>query len=136
MEQQEFILPAKKREQPADSIIFGCTTMAAAVRLMISVSGYQEDQVACALGYTTSHFSEILSGKKNIPWSKQGDDGKGGINEAMDFCESDLPLIWWCNKRGFQRPKLKQTELEKKYEELERKFEAVLTVAREGLLNR
>lgn len=110
--QESLPLPEKAREEVPLQIISSCRTLSSTVRLMITSSGYSEDQVGCALGYSTSHWSEILNGKKNLPWEKNG-EGKGGLKEAMDFCASDLPLRWLALSRGYGLFRLKsEVELE------------------------
>lgn len=116
MVQQALNLPAGKPEEIPESVVFACKDMAAVVRLMISSTGFDNDQVGCALGYSSSHWSEILHGKKNLPWAK--------LDEAMSFCGSDLPLIWWNNHRGYEKPKPKQSKVEKENEELRQMLSA------------
>lgn len=116
MLQQALNLPANKPEEIPESVVFACKDMASAVRLMISSTGFDNDQVGCALGYSSSHWSEILHGKKNLPWAK--------LDEAMDFCGSDLPLVWWNNRRGYEKPKPKQSKVEKENEELRQMLSA------------
>ena len=125
MEQQSLCIPAKPVEEIADSVLFAQKDIISVVRLMISSRGYDFDQVGCSLGYSSSHWSEILHGKKNLPLNK--------LDEAMNFCESDLPLIWWNHHRGYEAPRPRQTKVEKELEEA-KKVIAVTQILLRGLM--
>jgi len=109
MEQPSLLIPPRPKEDIPESVVFSCKDIVSVVRLMISSRGYDFDQVGCALGYSSSHWSEILNGKKNLPLNK--------LDEAMNFCESDLPLVWWNHHRGYESPKPRQSRLEKELDE-------------------
>jgi transcriptional regulator with XRE-family HTH domain len=123
-EQQTLPLP-RKREEASKISIYSCNSLVESVRLMIISSGYDLDQVGYALGYSPSHWSEILNGKKNLPWAK--------LDEAMNFCESDIPLLWWADHRGFDEPRPKQSKAEQRIDELEQQLAAV-TLLLKGVL--
>lgn len=116
MRQQEIMIPNRQREDIPFSVIVSCNSLIASVRLMITSSGFDDDQVGHHLEYSPSHWSEILNGKKNLPWPK--------LQAAMDFCDSNIPLFWMCNARGFDRPHRLKNSLEVENEELRQQLAA------------
>jgi hypothetical protein len=120
VKQMPLPMPIRAAQEVPWQIIETCPSLVSSVRLMITTAGYELDQVGCALGYSSSHWSEILNGKKNLPWER--------LKDAMDFCGSDLPLYWLCHDRGYEQPHKKQSALEKELDDLKLKHAAVCEV--------
>ncbi len=128
MTAQQLELLKPRREEVPDGMIYKCKDMLAAVNLMINTCGMNRKEILYELdqrGYriAESTFSEVLKGVKNFPL---------GLLEILpDICNSEILTIWWNNARGYEKPKEKQSEIEKKLVESERRVDALTDVLRD-----
>jgi len=122
--QQELLLP-KQREELPESVIYSCAGMLAAVNLMVNTSGLENKQIAPALNISEAHLSEILHGKKNFPLLM--------LDQLMEICQSEIPIIWWNNSRGYERPRLRRSQVEIQLESEKRKNAALVELLRSAM---
>lgn len=69
-------------------------TLLDAINYCIEVSGLDDKAIAISLGIDAGHFSNIRKGKSgcNFPITK--------LDELMDLCANEIPLIWQAIRRG------------------------------------
>jgi len=79
----------------------------AAIVLCVQSSGLDRKQVYTALGIDAATWSRIESGQANFPVNK--------LENLMDWCGNEAPLMWLVNARGYdwQSVREKQSEIEK-----------------------
>ena len=80
----------------------------AAINLCCSVSGLNDKQIYMELDIAAGQWTRIKSGDAHFPPNK--------LDELMDLCGNEIPLIWLANQRGYGLQKL-QTALERELEE-------------------
>lgn len=98
------------REVPIE-LIKAQPSLLAAIKLCAQVSGLEEKEIYLALNLEQAQWSRIKSGDMHFPPNK--------LNDLMDTCGNEAPLIWLANSRG-KGLVLLQTEAEKRAEEAER----------------
>ena len=104
-----------------DSVISKQPDLLSAIKLCISSSGLNDNQVAMELEIQEAQFSRILKGQAHFPPNK--------LEALMDFCGNEIPLRWLAMHRGYGLVKLKsrlEGELEdekQKNAELEMKLQ-------------
>jgi hypothetical protein len=96
-------------------------TMAGAIALCVQVSGLEEKEVYLALGIDAGHWTRIMKGDAHFPINK--------LNDLMNLCGNESPLIWLTHSRGYGLVMLK-SEAERRAEALEKQL------AEERLKNR
>lgn len=66
----------------------------AAINLCIDVSGLDDKEIYLSLEIDAGHFSNIRKGKQgcHFPTNK--------IEELMELCGNEIPLIWLADRRG------------------------------------
>ena len=95
LEQGVLALVRHMDPQPvAVDVIARCRTLLDAINLMFNTSGLEDKEIYLALGIDAGHFSNIRKGKQgnHFPTNK--------LDEAMDLCKSEIPLIWQAHSRG------------------------------------
>jgi hypothetical protein len=80
----------------------------AAIVLCVQCSGLDRKQVYSALGIDAATWSRIESGQAHFPVNK--------LEQLMDLCGNEAPLMWLVNARGYDWDSVreKQNALEKK----------------------
>lgn len=86
-------------------------TFAAAIALCVQLSGLEDKEVYLALEIDAGHWSRIMKGDAHFPVNK--------LNDLMDMCGNEAPLMWLANSRGYGLVVLK-TESERRAEAAER----------------
>ena len=93
---EQLQLPIAPRAVPAQEIpltlIVRQPTFMAAINLCISASGLDAKQLYLPLGIDQGHWSNILKSKGHFPPDK--------LENLMDLCGSEIPLIWLAHRRG------------------------------------
>lgn len=99
VEQQPGLLLARSPRTPAPEeisidVIARKRDLLAAINLCIDISGLDDKEIGLALGIDAGHFSNIRRGKPgcNFPLSK--------LDDLMNLCGNEIPLIWQAVKRG------------------------------------
>lgn len=90
-------------------------SMLAAIRLCVSLSGLEDNEVALALDIQAAQWSRILAGTAHMPPNKIGD--------LMDLCGNEAPLLWLANARGYGLHLLK-SEAERQRDEAQNELAA------------
>jgi len=85
-------------------------SMTAAINLCMNVSGLDDKEICITLDIDPGHFSNIRSGKGHFPLNK--------LNDLMDLCGNQVPLIWLAHSRGYGLVVLR-TEAERRADELQ-----------------
>lgn len=76
-----------------------------AVKLCISMAGFDyTNQVYLDLGIDASHWTRIINGKAHFPLDK--------INDLMDLCGNEVPMLWLNHSRGYDLHSLRKLESE------------------------
>ena len=86
-------------------------TFAGAIALCVQLSGLEDKEVYLALEIDAGHWSRIMKGDAHFPVNK--------LNDLMDMCGNEAPLMWLANSRGYGLVILK-TESERRAEAAER----------------
>ena len=86
-------------------------TLSAAIALCVQVSGLEEKEVYLSLEIDAGHWTRIMKGDAHFPVNK--------LNNLMDLCGNEAPLMWLANSRGYGLVVLK-TEAERRAEMAER----------------
>jgi hypothetical protein len=83
----------------------------AAIVLCVQCSGLDRKQVYSTLGIDAAVWSRIESGQAHFPVNK--------LEQLMDLCGNEAPLMWLVNARGYDWASVreKQNALEKKLAE-------------------
>lgn len=81
-----------------------------AINLCIDLSGHEDKELYMSLGIDAGHWSNLRKGKGHFPPDK--------INELMDLCCNEAPLMWLAESRGYGLVVL-QTESERRAEAAE-----------------
>lgn len=89
-------------------------TFAGAIALCVQLSGLEDKEVYLALEIDAGHWSRIMKGDAHFPVNK--------LNDLMDMCGNEAPLMWLANSRGYGLVILK-TEAERRAEAAERALE-------------
>lgn len=89
-------------------------SLSAAIALCVQVSGLEEKEVYLPLGIDAGHWTRIMKGDAHFPVNK--------LNDLMDLCGNEAPLMWMANSRGYGLVILK-TEAERRAEAAERALE-------------
>lgn len=106
-----------------DAILANKQDLLAAINLCIAVSGYQDQQVAEALGISETQLSKYKSGLHNFP--------PNSLLMLMKFCGNLIPLRWLALKAGQKiEPLLSTLEQERdaqkaRAEEAERRLDTI-----------
>lgn len=91
-----------------------------AINLCIDLSGLDEKEIYIPLGIDPGHWSHLRKGKGHFPPDR--------INDLMDLCRNEVPLIWQAHSRGYGLVVLK-SEAERRAEAAEaRAVEAEMKV--------
>jgi len=80
-----------------------------AVNLCIELSGLEDKEIYMDLAIDAGHFSNLRKGKGHFPTDK--------IEQLMDMCGNEAPLIWLATRRGYALMLVK-SEAERRAEEL------------------
>lgn len=99
-------------ESVEDGVIAKQQDFLSSIRLCISSSGLNDNQVAMELEIQEAQFSRILKGQAHFPPNK--------LEELMDVCGNEVPLRWLAMHRGYGLNKLK-SRLESELEEEKQK---------------
>ena len=83
-----------------------------AVVLCVQVSGLDDKEVYLTLGIDAGHWSRIMKGDAHFPLNK--------LNDLMDLCGNEAPLLWLANSRNYEL-KILKSEAERRAEEAERR---------------
>lgn len=89
-------------------------SFAGAIALCVQLSGLEDKEVYLALEIDAGHWSRIMKGDAHFPVNK--------LNDLMDMCGNEAPLMWLANSRGYGLVILK-TEAERRAEAAERALE-------------
>lgn len=85
-----------RKAEPVDvplDLVLRQTTLAGAISLCVQVSGQEEKEIYLALGIDAGHWSRIMKNDAHFPVNK--------LNDLMDMCGNEAPLIWLANARGY-----------------------------------
>lgn len=92
-------------------VVFSRPSLSAAIALCVQVSGLEEKEVYLSLEIDAGHWTRIMKGDAHFPVNK--------LNNLMDLCGNEAPLMWLANSRGYGLVVLK-TEAERRAEMAER----------------
>ena len=83
-------------------------TLNAAIVLCVQSSGLDRKQIYSTLGIDAATWSRIESGQAHFPVNK--------LEQLMDLCGNEAPLMWLINARGYdwESVREKQNAMEKK----------------------
>lgn len=110
-----------EKQEVAIELVMRQPSLSAAIALCISLSGLKEKELYIPLGIDAGHWTRIGKGEAHFPVDK--------LNDLMDMCGNEAPLIWLAHSRGKGLVLLKS--------EAERQLEAVTAVLqRERDINR
>ncbi len=119
MRSEQLHLPLRKLQQIDRRLIMQQPTLLAAVKLCISLGGFEADkEVYVPLGIDAGHWSRIVRGEAHFPIDK--------LPALMDLCGNEAPLLWLLDARGYDLHSLRakesetQRELRKAREEIDR----------------
>lgn len=73
-------------------LIVAQPSLLAAINLCITASGLEDKEIYLELGIDAGHFTNLRKGKGHFPTDK--------LNDLMDLCGNEAPLIWLANSRG------------------------------------
>lgn len=73
-------------------IVFAQPTLLGAINLCINASGLDKKELYLPLAIDKGHWTRICSGDAHFPVDK--------LNDLMDLCGNDAPLVWLANSRG------------------------------------
>lgn len=96
------------------SLVASQTCLLSAVKLCVSISGFQDNQVYLTLGIDAGHWTRIMKGDAHFPLNK--------LNDLMDYCGNEAPLMWLNNSRGYDQPKKLESETERALREAQEQF--------------
>lgn len=105
-------------------------SLLAAINLCVSLSGLEDKEIAAALEIQPAQWSRIQHGEAHFPPNK--------LNDLMDLCGNEAPLLWIASSRGYALVLLK-SEAERRAdaaEERARKAEERAEMLRELLMER
>lgn len=93
VDQQELKLvrSAAPVDVPLD-VIIRQKSLTAAIALCVQSSGLEEKEVYLELEIDAGHWTRIMKGDAHFPTNK--------LNDLMDLCQNETPLIWLANSRG------------------------------------
>jgi predicted XRE-type DNA-binding protein len=114
---------------PLESVL-ARKSLLGAVNLCIELSGLDDKEIYIPLGIDAGHFSNLRKGKGHFPIDK--------LDELMDLCGNEVPLVWLAHKRGKGLVVLK-SEAERRAEAAERRAneaEAKVKVLMEAISGR
>lgn len=87
------------------ALVIAQPSLLASIKLCISLGGFEADkQVYGALSIDPSHWTRITRGDAHFPVDK--------LNELMDLCGNESPLIWLAHSRGYDACSLRKRETE------------------------
>lgn len=86
-------------------------SFAGAIALCVQLSGLEDKEVYLTLEIDAGHWSRIMKGDAHFPVNK--------LNDLMNMCGNEAPLMWLANSRGYGLVILK-TESERRAEAAER----------------
>lgn len=92
-------------------VVFSRPSLSEAIALCVQVSGLEEKEVYLSLEIDAGHWTRIMKGDAHFPVNK--------LNNLMDLCGNEAPLMWLENSRGYGLVVLK-TEAERRAELAER----------------
>lgn len=107
-------LPLARRTKKAivpPELIVRQKTLCDAIALCKQMSGLQEKEIYLALDIDPSHWTRIMKGDAHFPTDK--------LNQFMDLCGNETPLMWLAHSRGYGLVVLK-SESERRAEEAEK----------------
>lgn len=88
-----------------------------AINLMIDVSGLDDKELYVPLKIDAGHWSKMRKGQAQFPVDER-------LGQAMDMCNSNVPVVWFANSRGMGLHML-ETEAERQLRaERDRRIEA------------
>lgn len=87
-------LPLRRQVQPVKpEVVYRQPTFTTAIRLCVSLAGFEYDKVVYQeLKIDAAQWSRIMRGDAHFPQDK--------IEQLMDFCGNDVPLMWLAYRRG------------------------------------
>lgn len=98
-------LPLKPMQSIDPKLIQQQTTMLAAIKLCISMAGFDSDkEIFLPLGIDAGHWSRICKGDAHFPIDK--------LPALMDLCGNEAPLLWLVDARGYEASSLRHKETE------------------------
>ena len=122
-------LALARKPQPVTiqpEIVIRQPNLLAAIVLCIQASGLEEKEVYLSLEIDAGHWTRIMKGDAHFPVNK--------LNQLMDLCGNEAPLIWLAHSRGKGLVLLKSEaerraeQAEHRAEEAEKKLEWALEV--------
>lgn len=91
-------------------IVMRQRSLSQAIALCVQMSGLDDKEVYLSLEIDPGHWTRIMKGDAHFPVNK--------LNDLMDMCGNEAPLMWLANHRGYGLIVL-QTEAEKRAEAAE-----------------
>lgn len=99
-----------ERVNVPNELVFKQQSLGGAIALCVQLSGLEEKEVYLCLGIDAGHWTRIMKGDAHFPVNK--------LNDLMDICGNETPLIWLTNSRGYGLILLK-SEAERRADKLE-----------------
>lgn len=104
---KQFDIPLRRPMQDIDlSVVISQKTYLDSINLCVSLSGFKDDYVSRCLEIDAAQWSKIKKGSAHFPPNK--------INELMDICGNEAPLMWMNYSRGYDQPKPLESTTEQK----------------------
>ena len=127
-------LPLARKPQQLtipEELVNNQPSLSAAIALCIQASGLEEKEVYIPLEIDAGHWTRIMKGDAHFPVNK--------LNQLMDMCGNEAPLIWLAHSRGKGVVLLKSEaerraeQAEQRAQEAEKKLEwAMEVIGRKG----
>lgn len=86
------------------SLVTRQKTMCGAIALCVQLSGLDDKEVYMTLGIDAGHWTRIMKGDAHFPVNK--------LDELMDLCGNESPLLWLAHCRGYDTESLRKRETE------------------------
>lgn len=83
-------------------------SLLAAINLCVTLSGLDDKEIASTLEIQPAQWSRIQNGDAHFPPNK--------LNDLMDICGNEAPVLWLANSRGYGLHLLK-SEAERRADE-------------------
>jgi len=99
----------EKTDVPLE-LVLKQTNLASSIALCVQLSGLEEKEIYMALGIDAGHWTRIMKGDAHFPVNK--------LNDLMDLCGNEAPLMWIAHSRGYGMVLLK-SEAERRAEQAE-----------------
>ena len=116
---QQLAIPVEVRAEDVERK----ATFGAAIELCGELAGFSKDkQQSSPLGINPGQFHRMKAGTEGIKWER--------LEQIMDACGNDAPLLWMLHRRGYDLHSLrrKETKVERENRLLREEVQALRRV--------